>query len=104
MHTHQSLWKGGKPLFAGDGYAGLFAQLLVIILPRLLQFRLFQHLLKLRFDVVKGFLYLVFLYHVNSLEFCLAGLRNLLIYFFLKDLLGRDALLLCLGLQQLLID
>ena len=26
MHTHQSLWKGGKPLFAGDGYAG-FSQL-----------------------------------------------------------------------------
>jgi glutamine synthetase len=23
MHTHQSLWKGGKPLFAGDKYAGL---------------------------------------------------------------------------------
>src|SRR5256714_599964 len=23
MHTHQSLWRGGKPLFAGDGYAGL---------------------------------------------------------------------------------
>jgi glutamine synthetase len=23
MHTHQSLWKGGAPLFAGDGYAGL---------------------------------------------------------------------------------
>jgi glutamine synthetase len=23
MHTHQSLWKGGKPTFAGDGYAGL---------------------------------------------------------------------------------
>src|SRR6266853_1069202 len=23
MHTHQSLWKGGKPLFSGDGYAGL---------------------------------------------------------------------------------
>ena len=23
MHTHVSLWKGGKPLFAGDGYAGL---------------------------------------------------------------------------------
>src|SRR5256884_6348640 len=23
MHTHQSLWKGGKPLFAGDCYAGL---------------------------------------------------------------------------------
>jgi glutamine synthetase len=23
MHTHTSLWKGGKPLFAGDGYAGL---------------------------------------------------------------------------------
>jgi len=22
MHTHQSLWKDGKPLFAGDGYAG----------------------------------------------------------------------------------
>ncbi len=22
MHTHQSLWKAGKPLFAGDGYAG----------------------------------------------------------------------------------
>ncbi|MGB9431844.1 MAG: type I glutamate--ammonia ligase [Candidatus Acidiferrum sp.] len=23
MHTHQSLWLRGKPLFAGDGYAGL---------------------------------------------------------------------------------
>lgn len=23
MHTHQSLWKDSKPLFAGDGYAGL---------------------------------------------------------------------------------
>ena len=23
MHTHLSLWKGGKPLFAGDAYAGL---------------------------------------------------------------------------------
>jgi glutamine synthetase len=23
MHTHQSIWKGGNPLFAGDGYAGL---------------------------------------------------------------------------------
>ena len=23
MHVHQSLWKGGKPLFAGDLYAGL---------------------------------------------------------------------------------
>ena len=23
MHTHQSLWKDGKPLFFGDGYAGL---------------------------------------------------------------------------------
>ncbi len=23
MHTHVSLWKGGKPLFAGEGYAGL---------------------------------------------------------------------------------
>jgi glutamine synthetase len=23
MHTHMSLWEGGKPLFAGNGYAGL---------------------------------------------------------------------------------
>jgi glutamine synthetase len=23
MHTHQSLWKGGQPLFFGDGYANL---------------------------------------------------------------------------------
>jgi len=23
MHTHQSLWKGGVPLFAGENYAGL---------------------------------------------------------------------------------
>src|SRR3989454_11337581 len=23
MHTHQSIWKGGKPIFAGDGYAGM---------------------------------------------------------------------------------
>ncbi len=22
MHTHMSIWKGGKPLFAGNGYAG----------------------------------------------------------------------------------
>jgi glutamine synthetase len=26
MHTHQSIWKDGKPLFAGDGYGG-FSQL-----------------------------------------------------------------------------
>ena len=26
MHTHQSLWKDGKPLFAGDWYAG-FSQM-----------------------------------------------------------------------------
>ncbi|MFQ3574669.1 MAG: type I glutamate--ammonia ligase [Thermodesulfovibrionales bacterium] len=23
MHTHQSIWKNGKPIFAGNGYAGL---------------------------------------------------------------------------------
>ncbi len=23
MHTHQSIWKGGNPVFAGNGYAGL---------------------------------------------------------------------------------
>ncbi|MGH8568580.1 MAG: glutamine synthetase, partial [Gammaproteobacteria bacterium] len=23
MHTHQSIWKGGQPLFAGDKYAGI---------------------------------------------------------------------------------
>jgi len=23
MHVHQSIWKGGKPLFAGSGYAGM---------------------------------------------------------------------------------
>ena len=23
MHVHQSLWAGGKPLFAGNGYADL---------------------------------------------------------------------------------
>jgi glutamine synthetase len=23
MHTHQSIWKSGRPLFAGDGYAGM---------------------------------------------------------------------------------
>ncbi len=23
MHVHQSIWKGGKPLFSGDEYAGL---------------------------------------------------------------------------------
>ncbi len=28
MHTHQSIWNGGKPLFAGDGYAGLSAMAL----------------------------------------------------------------------------
>ena len=28
MHTHISLWKGGEPLFAGSGYAGLSEQAL----------------------------------------------------------------------------
>ena len=23
MHTHQSIWKGGKPVFAGGEYSGL---------------------------------------------------------------------------------
>ena len=23
MHVHQSIWKDGKPLFAGESYAGL---------------------------------------------------------------------------------
>lgn len=31
MHTHLSLWKGGKPLFAGDGYAGLSEMALYFI-------------------------------------------------------------------------
>ncbi len=30
MHTHQSLWKAGEPLFAGDGYAGLSQLALVV--------------------------------------------------------------------------
>jgi glutamine synthetase len=31
MHTHMSLWKGGKPLFAGKGYAGLSEMALFFI-------------------------------------------------------------------------
>jgi glutamine synthetase len=31
MHTHMSLWKDGKPLFAGDKYAGLSEQALYFI-------------------------------------------------------------------------
>ncbi|HEX9771245.1 MAG TPA: type I glutamate--ammonia ligase [Kiloniellales bacterium] len=31
MHTHQSIWKGGKPLFAGNGYAGLSEEALFYI-------------------------------------------------------------------------
>jgi glutamine synthetase len=31
MHTHQSLWKEGKPLFGGDGYAGLSQMALLYI-------------------------------------------------------------------------
>ena len=31
MHTHMSLWKDGKPLFAGDGYAGLSEMALFFI-------------------------------------------------------------------------
>src|SRR6058998_2002605 len=31
MHTHMSLWKGGKPLFAGNGYAGLSEMALYFI-------------------------------------------------------------------------
>ena len=28
MHTHISIWKGGKPMFAGDKYAGVSQQAL----------------------------------------------------------------------------
>ena len=31
MHTHMSLWKDGKPLFAGNGYAGLSEMALFFI-------------------------------------------------------------------------
>ncbi len=31
MHCHQSIWKGGKPLFAGDKYAGLSQECLYYI-------------------------------------------------------------------------
>jgi glutamine synthetase len=31
MHCHQSIWKGGKPLFAGNGYAGLSEEALFYI-------------------------------------------------------------------------
>jgi glutamine synthetase len=31
MHTHQSIWKNGKPIFAGNGYAGLSEQALYYI-------------------------------------------------------------------------
>ncbi|MFC4293432.1 type I glutamate--ammonia ligase [Sphingorhabdus arenilitoris] len=31
MHTHLSIWDGGKPLFAGDGYAGLSEMCLFFI-------------------------------------------------------------------------
>jgi glutamine synthetase len=31
MHTHVSIWKEGKPLFAGDQYAGVFQQALYAI-------------------------------------------------------------------------
>lgn len=31
MHVHASLWKGGKPLFAGNGYAGLSEMALYFI-------------------------------------------------------------------------
>jgi glutamine synthetase len=36
MHTHQSLWKGSEPLFAGDGYAGI-SQLALCYVGGLLQ-------------------------------------------------------------------
>ena len=31
MHCHQSIWKAGKPLFAGDKYAGLSQECLYYI-------------------------------------------------------------------------
>jgi len=31
MHTHVSFWKAGKPLFAGDRYAGLSEMALYFI-------------------------------------------------------------------------
>jgi glutamine synthetase len=36
MHTHQSIWKGGKPLMAGDGYAG-FSELGLYYIGGILQ-------------------------------------------------------------------
>ena len=33
MHTHQSLWKNGQPLFAGDQYAGLSQDCLLYTSP-----------------------------------------------------------------------
>ena len=31
MHVHTSLWKKGKPLFAGSGYAGLSEMLFILL-------------------------------------------------------------------------
>jgi len=33
MHVHQSIWKDSKPLFAGDGYAGLSTMGCIISRP-----------------------------------------------------------------------
>ena len=31
MHTHQSIWKGGKPVFAGNEYSGLSDMLTTLV-------------------------------------------------------------------------
>ena len=31
MHIHQSIWKGNKPVFSGDAYAGLSETAYIIL-------------------------------------------------------------------------
>ena len=44
MHTHLSLWKDGKPLFAGNGYAGL-SEMALFFIGGILEARSRPHLL-----------------------------------------------------------
>src|SRR3989441_1101323 len=90
-------------LLQEDGHRGLLPKTRVVVLARLLEFCLFQQLLELRPELIKGLSQLFFLHYVKSLQFGVRGLRDLGIHLLRENLFGRDALFPGLGFQQLLI-
>src|SRR2546427_2633981 len=90
-------------LLQEDGHRGLLPKSRVVVLARLLEFRLFQQLLELRPELIKRFSQLFFLHYVKSLQLGFRGLGDLGIHFLRENLFGGDGLSLGLRFQQLLI-